>query len=251
MLAGGFSEALVQALTLAAREGKRPRVLCAEGQPLLEGRRLARRLVGEELEIELVHDAALLDCVSEADRIWIASEALGARGSLVRVGTSRVAREALDEGVPLRVLATSDALLPGGELLTPRWIELDRTLLWVGAPETVELRTRFLEPLSFELAGELLTENGRESAEELFLRALRIEPVPRCAGVVPRELPAARATPRHYAPRGANAHVSAAAIPAIAPATASAAHEQLRPAPRGAQPTSIRSGEEADSPRIT
>lgn len=223
ILVVGAGEALVAALREAARVGKRPRVLCAEGQPLLDGRRLARALPRGEVRLTLVHDAALVDCVSEADRIWIASEALGARGLLSRSGTRRVAREALDEGVPLEVLASADTLLPGGELALPRWMDLDPTLLWVDAPEEIELRTRCLEEVPFELAGQLVTEKGRESAEELFLRALRLERSPRCADGAPRPERAPLSTPSRYAP------------------------DLLRPAARGAQPKPTRSAQREDS----
>jgi hypothetical protein len=209
ILAHGFSEGLARALEEAQRAGKRPRVLCGEGLPLLEGRRLARRLADLEVPITLVYDAALPDLVPEADRIWIASEALGARGLLAHCGARRLAREALEQEVPLQVLATSDALLPGGALELPRWMGEDESLLWVEAPRTVELRTSFLEELAFEDAPALLTERGRESAEALFLRALRIERAPRCG--------------------------AAAALPARG-AAATSGHGVLRPARRAAAP---------------
>jgi hypothetical protein len=118
--------------------------------------------------------------VPEADRIWIASEAIGARGLFAQAGVRRLACEAAEHEVPLQVLATSDALLPGGALELPRWMGEDKSLLWVEAPRTVELRTTFLEQLPLEDAPHFLTEKGRESAETLFLRALRLERAPRC-----------------------------------------------------------------------
>jgi translation initiation factor 2B subunit (eIF-2B alpha/beta/delta family) len=197
ILVHGFSEALASALEEAQRAGKRPRVLCGEGLPLLEGRRLARRLAQLELPLTLVYDAALADLVPEADRIWLASEALGARALLAQAGARRLAREALEHDVPLQLLATSDALLPGGALSEPRWMSADRSLLWVEAPATVELRTCFLEELPLEQVPEILTEKGRESAEELFLRSLRLERAARCgAPAGPATAEPARANPR-------------------------------------------------------
>src|SRR5690349_3674223 len=180
ILVHGFSEALARALEEALRAGKRPHVLCGEGLPLLEGRRLARRLAALDASIELVYDAVLPDRVAEADRLWIASAAIGARALLAQVGARRLAREALEHGVPLQVVATCDALLPGGALALPRWMREDRSLLWVEAPGSVELATAFLEELPLEDVPEFLTEKGRESAEALCLRALRLERAPRC-----------------------------------------------------------------------
>ncbi len=180
ILVHGFCEGIARALEQALRDGKRPHVLCGEGLPLLEGRRLARRLSALELPLELCYDAVLAERVPEADRIWIASEAIGARALLAHVGARRLAREALEHEVPLQVVATSDALLPGGALAAPRWMSEDRSLLWVEAPRTVELSTAFLEELPLEDVPEFLTEKGRESAEQLCLRALRLERAPRC-----------------------------------------------------------------------
>jgi hypothetical protein len=197
ILVHGFSEGLARALEEALRAGKRPRVLCGEGLPLLEGRRLARRLAALEAPVTMVYDAALPERVPEADRIWIASAAIGARALLAQAGARRLAREAAEHEVPLQVVATSDALLPGGALALPHWMSADRSLLWVEAPHTVELRTAFLEELPLEHVSEFLTEKGRESAEALCLRALRLERAPRCGAPGPGERPRASAAAEH------------------------------------------------------
>jgi len=180
ILVHGFSEGLARVLEEALRTDKRPRVLCGEGLPLLEGRRLARRLAALDAPVTLVYDALLPDRVPEADRVWIASEAIGARALIALAGARRLAREALEHEVPLQVVATSDALLPGGAAVVPDWISDDRSLLWVDAPRTVELCTSFLEELPLDDVPEFLTEKGRESSEALSLRALRLERAPRC-----------------------------------------------------------------------
>ncbi|MBK7642638.1 MAG: hypothetical protein IPJ19_06235 [Planctomycetes bacterium] len=203
ILVHGFSEALARALEEAQRAGKRPRILCGEGLPLLEGRRLARRLAPLELPITLAYDAQIADLVLEADRVWIASEAVGARALVAQAGARRIAREALEHDVPLQVLASSDALLPGGRLELPEWMAHERSLLWVEAPRTVELRTSFLEELPLEDVPGFLTEAGAENAEELFLRALRLERAPLCA---PRSEPHAVAALRESAPGTAPEH---------------------------------------------
>jgi hypothetical protein len=181
ILVHGYSEGIARALEEAQRAGKRPRILCGEGLPLLEGRRLARRLAALDAPVTLVYDAVLPDRVPEADRVWVASEAIGARALLAQAGVRRIAHAAVEHDVPLQVVATSDALLPGGALALPRWMREDRSLLWVEAPRTVELATAFLEELPLEAVPEFLTEKGRESAEALCLRALRLERAPRCS----------------------------------------------------------------------
>jgi Initiation factor 2 subunit family len=180
LLVHGYSEGLARALEEAQRAGKRPRVLCGEGLPLLTGRRLARRLAPLELPFTLVYDAQLADLVPEADRVWIASEAVGAHALLAQAGARRLAREAVEHDVPLQVVAASDALLPGGALAQPRWMAEEAQLLWVEAPRNVELRTAFLEELPLPEVPEFLTEKGRERAEALCLRALRLERAPHC-----------------------------------------------------------------------
>ncbi|MFM7282968.1 MAG: hypothetical protein ACKO32_14440 [Planctomycetia bacterium] len=180
LLVQGWTAAVEAALVLAAQRLERLHELCTEGLPLLDGRRLARRLADQpHLRIELTYDAALTDLCIEADRVWIASESLGASSVLARIGTARLAAECEAEDIPVDWLASASALLPGGELAVPRL--LADSLLWSNAPGRVRLRTQWLEELALPPRSRLCTDAGRETFGDLATRALRLECAPRCA----------------------------------------------------------------------
>ena len=92
-----------------------------------------------------------------------------------RVGTRALLNEARRLEVPTAVLATSDKLVPDGELALPLWSERDTWLLWENAPEGVRLDSQAYESVPLDLPGVFATEQGRLSATELSLRCLRIE----------------------------------------------------------------------------
>lgn len=179
VLVQGWTHGIEAALDLARQRLSSLRVLCCEGLPLMDGRALARRFAQHpNLHIELAYDACLSDLCIEADRVWVGSEALGAASLLARVGTRRLWAECEAEAIPLDILASATALLPGGELEWPR--ETPSNLLWVDAPERVHLRTSWLEELPLAPRQRLCTDRGREDFAALATRALRLERAPRC-----------------------------------------------------------------------
>jgi hypothetical protein len=180
VLATGFSDTVALALELAWRDGKRPTLVSGEGLPWLDGRRMARRLIAEGVRVRLCYDAALAAHVAGADRIWLATEAIGAHEFLARVGTRQLVEEAHREGVPVALLTASDELVPGGELALPPWCAEMPELLWEHAAEGVDLELDWLGALPLALVPELITEVGRESAASLALRALQTEAAPAC-----------------------------------------------------------------------
>ncbi|MFM7280460.1 MAG: hypothetical protein ACKO32_01630, partial [Planctomycetia bacterium] len=179
LLVQGWSAAVEASLLQAAQRLSSLNVLCTEGLPLLDGRRLARRFADQpNLRIEITYDAALTDLCIEADRVWVTSECLGASSVLTRVGTTRLVAECEAEDVPIDWLASSSALLPGGELAAPR--QLAESLLWINAPGRVRLRTQWLEEMALPPRSMLCTDAGRETFGDLATRALRLERAPRC-----------------------------------------------------------------------
>jgi hypothetical protein len=180
LLVLGRSEAVLAALGAARRAGLEPRVTVAAGTPDHSGRRVARHLVNHGLAVRLIWDAAALGAVSEVDRVWLGTEAVGAGAFLGLVGSRLVAEEALRREVPLAVLATDDACVPGGALRLPTWGDEEGWSLWSQAPEGVELASQPFERVPAEAAPTWITCAGRESLAALCTRALRLELAPPC-----------------------------------------------------------------------
>ncbi|MEZ6015978.1 MAG: hypothetical protein R3F49_12740 [Planctomycetota bacterium] len=169
----GWSETVARTLEAAHRAGLAPEAVVSEGGPDLGGRRLARRLVAAGLPVRFIYDAAVPDAVRRADRVWIGTDAIGARAFVARVGTRVLLEEARRAEVSSAVLATSDKLVPGGELMLPSWCEGEPWLLWERPPVGVTIASQAYEAVPLEHAGVIATEFGLVTAAELALRALR------------------------------------------------------------------------------
>lgn len=175
ILVHGFSETVTEALLEVYARGLAPEVVLSEGGADLGGRRMARELAPRGVRVTLVYDAALVAQVPACDRIWLGTEAIGAQAFLGRVGMRALLEEARRAEVPSAVVATSDKLMPRGELPLPAWCERDAWLLWDGAPEGVRLQPQLFERVPLELPDAFATEYGIESAAEFSLRSLRTE----------------------------------------------------------------------------
>jgi len=176
----GRSEAVLAALGAARRAGLEPHATVVAGAPDHSGKRVARHLVNQGLPVRMIWDAAALGAVSEVDRVWLGTEAIGAGEYLGLVGSRLVAEEALRREVPVAVLATDDACVPGGELRLPSWGQEEGWTLWSQAPEGVELESQPLERVPASAAPCWITGAGRESLAALCTRAMRLELSPTC-----------------------------------------------------------------------
>ncbi len=180
VLATAFSESVMLALEAAQRSGRKPTLLMAEALPNLDARRMARRLAQAGIPVHLCYDSGLLSAVPRADRIWLSTEGIGVEAFLARIGTRTLLEEADRREIPVAVLATSDKLVPGGELALPAWASRDTWLLWDDAPEGVQLESQCFEAVPLDLAPHFITEVGAESAAALHLRGLRLDVAAPC-----------------------------------------------------------------------
>jgi len=169
----GWSETVQMALEEVQGRGLAPEIVLSEGGPDLGGRRMARQLAHSGAKVRLVYDTALFGVLQRADRVWLGTEAIGAEAFLARVGTRVLVEEAARLGVPCSILATSDKLMPAGELLTPNWCEQATWLLWEHAPEGVRLDSQAFEAVPLDIPDHFATEHGLLNAAELSLRSLR------------------------------------------------------------------------------
>ena len=72
------------------------------------------------------------------------------------------------------MLATSDKLVPGGEVITPSWAADEPWHLWEGAPRDVTVESQSFEVVPVGLVDVFATEMGVMGAGELAVRGLRL-----------------------------------------------------------------------------
>lgn len=180
LLVWGDGPLVVTALAEAQRAGLAPRAIVADGASDFAGRRTARELNDRGVRTRVAHDAAALGRVGRVDAVWIVAEAVGAGRFLARAGAEVARNEALRCEVPVRVLATRDAVTPGGALRLPTRDEHEDWLLWPDAPPGVELDARSHELLAFTPDERWWTDAGTERPADLCVRGMQPTAAPPC-----------------------------------------------------------------------
>ena len=132
------SGAVRDAVLEAQRAGRAPRVLVAEGRPLLEGRALAAALGEAAVPVWLVVDAALPLLLSHARMVWLGADAVTDQGVLNKVGSYAAALAAREHSVPVYALAERRKFVPAGTAAL--------TIVEMPAAEVWETPTRGVSP---------------------------------------------------------------------------------------------------------
>ncbi|MBI4461881.1 MAG: hypothetical protein HY653_03150, partial [Acidobacteria bacterium] len=149
----------VLAAVLAARR-KITRVICSEGRPQLEGRRLAAKLARKGIPVVLVADAALPSRVREADVVVMGADAVFPPAYANKIGTEVLQRAALAARKPFYVLADTSKILSARLARFYRIEKKPAAELWQGAPRRVRVVNRYFERIPFARGVMLLTERG-------------------------------------------------------------------------------------------
>lgn len=155
---------------LAALRAARPKltcVICSEGRPMLEGRRLATELARAGIRVVLVGDAALPGRVQEADAVVVGADAVfldpagsGAGAYVNKIGTRILQEQSRRAGKPFYVLADTSKILPRQAAQDYRIEEKPAAELWAGAPRGVRVENRYFERVPFTRGVVVLTERG-------------------------------------------------------------------------------------------
>lgn len=182
-----YGEGPLAALVLgeAQRSGLAPQVLVAEGGGDFAGRRLARDLAERGVRTRVTYDVVALGALDRVDLLLITTAAVGAGNFLARAGTGLACAEARRFDVPVRVLATRDDVLPGGNLRLPAWCEEESWMLWPDAPAGVQLESQCYEIQAFGVASEWLTDAGSERPTDLCVRGMKTTAAPPCDAPTP------------------------------------------------------------------
>jgi translation initiation factor 2B subunit (eIF-2B alpha/beta/delta family) len=137
-------------------------VLCAEGRPGLEGRRLAESLAREAnpVQVTLTSDAAIASDLQAGDLVLVGADAIAARWFINKAGTRQLCAAALLAGVPAYVVSGREKCVPPAiaSSLTLR-ADVPATL-WEGAPVGIRVVNPLFERIPVDLVAGVITDVG-------------------------------------------------------------------------------------------
>jgi translation initiation factor 2B subunit (eIF-2B alpha/beta/delta family) len=161
-----YSSSVAATLAACAPEF-RLRVICAEGRPRFEGRRLAMELANRGIDVTLVVDAAVTTRLSEAAAVVMGADAVTETAWMNKVGSFGLAAAASVRGVPVHVIAGRDKFVPRS--LQPRLTPAPAAAgeVWEAPGAGVRVENPYFEWTPAELATTYLTEAGRLTPSDL------------------------------------------------------------------------------------
>lgn len=154
-----FSRTVVGALE--ALSMTRPlRVICSESRPALEGRRLASRLAAAGIPVTCFSDAAIGHALGAVDAVLVGADAIAPEWFLNKSGTRMLAAGALQQGVPVYVLASRDKFV--SHAVAGRLIVADHhpAEVWSDPPAGVVVRNPYFESTPLDLVASVITDAG-------------------------------------------------------------------------------------------
>ena len=115
VLTHDYSSTVLEAIELAAQEGKHLDVYVTEARPRYLGRKTARVLAGvDRVEPHLIVDGAAGHFLAECDRVVTGMSCIVDDTLYNRVGTYPIAAAAGDVGVPMTVVGSGAKIIEGG-----------------------------------------------------------------------------------------------------------------------------------------
>lgn len=136
------------------------RVVCGEGRPRFEGRRLATALAESGCDVTVVVDAALTACLSEASAVVMGADAVLEDRWINKVGSFGLAAGAALRGVPVYVVSARDKFAPVMLATHLEPAQQDPDEVWPEPPSPILARNLYFEPVPSDLATLFLTDAG-------------------------------------------------------------------------------------------
>jgi translation initiation factor 2B subunit (eIF-2B alpha/beta/delta family) len=158
LLTLSYSGSVVRVLAAVAAQ-KPIEVICGEGRPRFEGRRMAEALAASA-STTLTTDAALTASLDTATAVIVGADAVAAQHWINKVGTRGLAAAAAQRGIPTYVVCTRDKLQ--SRQLADRWSPSfgPGDEVWDGGPTQIRIDNPYFERIPAELATVFLTDAG-------------------------------------------------------------------------------------------
>lgn len=164
----------VRAALLEAARRRSFAVLCLESRPLLEGRKLAKELAENGLQVTVAPDAAVASLIRGCDVVLVGADSIGELGVVNKIGTRAAALAARGSGIPVYALADTTKLLPPGY---PQHPEDDRPPeeVWEDPPPGLRIWNRYFEATPLSLFAGIVIEQGLRTPAEIEELRARME----------------------------------------------------------------------------
>ncbi len=161
-----YSGSVCSTLETIAAE-RRLRVVCGEGRPRYEGRRLAAALNHAGAQVTLVVDAALTSFLSEASAVLVGADAVFGDAWVNKVGTFGLAAAASIDRSPVYVVAARDKFVPASMAARMSLPISAVDEVWPEGPGPIARVNRYFESIPADLATLFLTSAGPLSPSDL------------------------------------------------------------------------------------
>ena len=154
-----FSGTVVTTLQEVMRR-REVQVSCGEGQPALEGRRLAERLAATGIPVTVYADGALGQALDTAEAVVVGADAVSPEWFLNKSGTWMLAAAAAQRGVPVYVCASRDKFLSTAIAARLTIRDEPPAEIWPSPPPGVSVRNRYFERTPLELVTAVISDLG-------------------------------------------------------------------------------------------
>lgn len=148
------------ALITALSETREVRVACAEGRPMLEGRRMAAALAAAGVRVTFYTDAALGQALGAIDALLVGADAITPDAVINKSGTRLLAAAAAHQGVPVYIAASREKFVSQAVSLQLAVREGHADEVWPTPPGAIEIRNPYFEPTPLDLVASVITDAG-------------------------------------------------------------------------------------------
>ncbi|MBU2562383.1 MAG: hypothetical protein KKF68_01860 [Nanoarchaeota archaeon] len=165
---------VINALIYSRRKGKKFEVYNTETRPLFQGRKTARELKKEGINVTMFVDSALGVALSKeqntkkVDKVFLGADALLKKGIINKIGSEVIAQVAKNQKIPLYVVADSWKFTNKKVPIEQR--ELDE--VWDRAPKKVKIKNPSFEFLPKKYIRGIITELGLMKYDD-FVRKMK------------------------------------------------------------------------------
>jgi ribose 1,5-bisphosphate isomerase len=166
LLTLSFSSSLASVLR-EVPDPYRLRVVCGEGRPRFEGRRMAETLAALGADVTVATDSALTSWLETASAVVVGADAIADEFWINKVGTFGLAAAAWRRGVPVYVVASRDKAMPSPMARGWQPPDADPAEVWASPGAEVSVVNRYFEAIPADLATLFLTDAGPVGPEDL------------------------------------------------------------------------------------